>query len=286
MQRQDQGERRRYWTEQMDAAYQFMLAVQEHPVEECGEPAMLLPAAAASAGVTVLFSPLPHVLGLPRLFFLRRGLVDGFLAAAAEMNARGWALRVEDGYRSREMQKHIALRPEVFTAVLQKARWETGGAMPIVDLLRRRLAALIAMNPKVGTHCSASALDVSVVRLQDGTEIDRGASYLEISEKTPMLSPFVPAAAQANRREITVLMARHGFRTYPFEFWHYNKGDAYDEHLAHSGRPARYGPVDLDPGTGAVTAIADPMVPLNSDDEIRARLEEARRQHSPGGAEH
>ncbi len=270
----DQHERRRYWSEQMEAASRFMREVQAHPVEECGEPAIFLPAAAASAGVTVQFSTLPHVLGLPRRFFLRRDLLDDFLAAAAECNARGWALRIEDAYRSRQVQKHLALRREVFSAVLARTRWELGGALPPVDLLRRRLAAMIAMNPRVGTHCGASAIDVSVVSLRDGTEIDRGAPYLEISEKAPMGSPFVPAAAQANRREITALMARHGFRAYPFEFWHYNKGDAYDEYLAGSGRPARYGPVDLDPATGQVTAIPDPTLPLNTDDEISARIAE------------
>jgi zinc D-Ala-D-Ala dipeptidase len=125
---------------------------------------------------------------------------------------------------------------------------------------------------------------VSVVSLDDGAEIDRGAPYLEISEKTPMDSPFVSAAAQAHRRDITALMSRHGFRTYPFEFWHYNKGDAYDEHLAASGRPARYGPVDLDTGTGGVTAIEHPAAPLNSDDEIRTRLAQALRDARAGSA--
>jgi zinc D-Ala-D-Ala dipeptidase len=280
----DEHERRQYWSEQMEAAYRFMLAVQEHPVEECGEPAVSLPAAAASAGVTILFSGLPHVRGLPRLFFLRRALLDDFLAAAVEMNARGWALQVEDAYRSLEMQKYNALRPEVFPAILAKARWELGGEEPSLDLFRRRLAAVIAMNPKVGTHCSATAIDVSVVSLREGTEVDRGAPYLEISEKTPMGSPFVSPAAQANRREITAVMARHGFQTYPFEFWHYNKGDAYDRRLSGSEVPACYGPVDLDVRTGAVTAIADPTAPLNSDEEIRARIAEALRAGGAGYA--
>jgi hypothetical protein len=83
-----------------------------------------------------------------------------------------------------------------------------------------------------------------------------------------MGSPFVSAHAAANRESITALMARHGFCTYPFEFWHYNQGDAYDEHLAASGRPARYGPVDLDIATGAVRAIDDASAPLNSEAEI------------------
>lgn len=116
------------------------------------------------------------------------------------------------------------------------------------------------------------------MELDGGAEVDRGAPYLEISEKTPMDSPFVPDAARRNRAEITALMARYGFRTYPFEFWHYNKGDAYDEYLSGSGRPARYGPVDLDTVTGAVRPIADPLAPLNPEAEIAALVAETLRR--------
>jgi D-alanyl-D-alanine dipeptidase len=261
-------ERRLYWTQRMDEAYDFMLAIQSHPVAECGEPLSPLPEAVRAAGVNVLFSPLPHVRGLPRLFFLRTGLVQSFLAAAEEMNRRGWVLRIEDAYRTREMQKHNALRPEIFPMVLAKTRWELGGEFPSVDLLRRRLAALIAMSPRVGTHCCGSAVDVSVFALDESVEVDRGAPYLEVSEKTPMGSPFVSDQASRNRVEITEIMARHGFRTYPYEFWHYNKGDAYDEYLSKSGKPARYGAVDLELSTGTVTPITNPAAPLNSEEEI------------------
>ena len=47
-----------------------------------------------------------------------------------------------------------------------------------------------------------------------------------------MGSPFVSDRAAGNRQEITALMARHGFRPYPYEFWHYNQGDVYDAYLA------------------------------------------------------
>lgn len=278
-------ERRAYWKEQMDAAYDFMLNIQRSPIQECDEPLAPLGAAAEEAGVKIFFSDLPHARGLPRLFFLRRGLVEDFLGAAREMNDRGWVLKVEDGYRSRLMQKYNALRPEVFPFVLSMAKWELGGLTPPVDLVRRRLAAVIAMNPKVGTHCSGSAIDVSVFSLRDGTEKDRGAAYLEISEKTPMGSPFVTEQARRNRAEITEVMARHGFVTYPFEFWHYNKGDAYAEHLSGGRRPARYGPVDFDPATGTVTAIPDPTAPLNSEEEIAAMIEQAIRGSSAEGAQ-
>jgi hypothetical protein len=172
------------------------------------------------------------------------------------------------------MQKYNALRPEVFPLVLAKVRWELGGAIPSIDLFQRRLAALIAMNPRVGTHCSGSAIDVSVIDRSTGFEVDRGAPYLDISEKTPMSSPYVSAEARQNRVEITALMARCGFQTYRFEFWHYNAGDIYAAYLEKSGRPARYGPVDLDPSTGRVTPIEDAARPLNSPAEIEDRIRE------------
>lgn len=282
--RSSDDERRAYWKEQMDGAYDFMLEIQRYPIEECDEPLAPLREAADQAGVKVLFSELPHARGLPRMFLLREGLIADFLSAAREMNDRGWVLKVEDGYRSRLMQKYNALRPEVFPFVLSKVKWELGGRMPSLDLVRRRLAAMIAMNPKVGTHCSGSAIDVSVFTL-GGAEIDRGAPYLEISEKTPMGSPFVPEEARRNRAEITDLMGRHGFFTYHFEFWHYNKDDAYAEYLLGNRRPARYGPVDLDPATGAVTAIPDSTAPLNSEKEIGAMIEQAIREGRAEGAE-
>jgi zinc D-Ala-D-Ala dipeptidase len=263
----NENDRRAYWTRQLDDAYEFMLSIQAWPVEECGEPVASLAEAIERARVRVELSRLPHVKGLSRLHYLRVGLIDDFIAAAREMNDRGWMLKIEDAYRTREIQKHNALRPEVFPLVLERTRWELGGKEPPLDLIRRRLAALVAMNPKTGTHCSGSAIDVSVLTM-DGTEVDRGAPYLEISEKTPMGSPFIAESARRNRQEITAIMARHGFRTYHFEFWHYNKGDAYDEFLGGTGKPARYGPVDLDPATGAVTPIADPLLPLNSEEEI------------------
>jgi hypothetical protein len=96
-----------------------------------------------------------------------------------------------------------------------------------------------------------------------------------MSEKTPMDSPFVPPEAQRNRQEISALMQRHGFVAYPWEFWHYSSGDAYEQVLMKTGRPAIYGAVSFDPQTLQVTPLAQPEQPLNSFDEIRAEIDAA-----------
>jgi D-alanyl-D-alanine dipeptidase len=271
--RADDAARRASWTAQMDAAYRFMTSMLDYPVEECGEKLVALRDAAEEARVEVRFAAQKHVLGRDRLYYLREGQIKGFIGAAREMNQRGWVMLVEDGYRTAEIQKHLGMVPYVFDRVLQQVRWELDGQIPTPEFMRRRCTALVATIPKIGTHMSASAIDISVFLRDDpAQEVDRGGPYLEMSELTPMDSPFVSRRARENRVAITGIMRRHGFVEYPFEFWHYSGGDCYDQHLRDTGKPAIYGAIDWDPATDTVTPVSDPRRPLHSDDEIEREI--------------
>ena len=278
--RNDDDERRAYWAAKMEEAFAFMGHIRHYPVAECGEPVLPLVDAVAGAGVEVAFSERPHVQGLPRLYLLRAGLIDDFIDCAREMNERGWVLKVEDAFRTLAMQKHLARAPYTFDVVLERLLWECNGAHPPVDLVMRRVGALVAAAPKVGTHMSGSAIDISVLDRANGEEIDRGRPYLEMSELTPMDSPFISAVARANRAAITALMGRHGFVTYPWEFWHYNQGDAYDHFLNQTGQAARYGAVHVNLADGRVQTIEEPLTPLNSHAEIEGEMRAAMQRRS------
>jgi len=271
-QRDEEEARRDYWTEQMESAYGFMNKMLEYQVKECGECLISLPEAARAEGVTVQFSPTKLLGNHERLFYLRKGLVKDFIAAAREMNNRGWTLRMEDGFRSRAMQKDGALQEDVFDAILKKVIWEIKNKIPDSKLMLRRLTALVATYPKIGTHMSGSAIDMSVVRTDDLFEVERSGSYLELSELTPMTSPFISAAGKRNRTEITEIMQRHGFMAYPYEFWHYSNGDAYAEYLTDSGKPARYGAVDFNIASGNIIPIPNSKDPLHSMEDIEKYL--------------
>lgn len=272
----DDDARRKFWTQQLDEAHAFMQRMWTYPVNECGEAMVSLEDAANDAGAEVEFSDKPHVLGLPRLYYLRAGQIEGFISAAAAMNKRGWVMRVEDGYRTRQMQKHLARTPGVFDAILRSVIWELGGKTPSPEFFMKRSMTLVASMPKIGTHMSGSAIDISVLDRKTRKEIDRGKPYLEMSELTPMASPFISAAQRKNRRDITALMRKHGFIEYPYEFWHYNGGDAYYEVLTQSGKPARYGAIDWEgPGHSKVTPIPKPNEPLNSAAEIKKEIDAA-----------
>eukprot|EP01043_Picozoa_sp_COSAG02_P066415 COSAG02_NODE_10333_length_1966_cov_2.076058_2_plen_272_part_00 len=250
-----------------------------------------LPAAVAASGLDVAFSDLPHANGAERIYFMRRRLIPSFLEVAKEMNQRGWVLKVEDAYRTRDMQAALGRRPALFEAILAKVIWELQSSSDdcahgvtddrdpgeLARLLIRRVAALIAAAPKVGTHMSGSAVDISVLDAATREEIDRGAPYLELSELTPMDSPFISHQAATNRREITAIFARRGFSTYPYEFWHYNAGDAYQGLLQGTGShiAAQYGAVELDLGSGAVRAMTDTTAVLNSAETMRGLMDAA-----------
>jgi len=255
--------RRAYWKEQLELGYGMVEELMAYPVEECGEGFASIREAADAAGVEMLFSDTKIAGDLNRIFYLRESLVADVVSIGKAMNRRGWILKIEEGFRSLEMQGALVRKPSVFDSILQKCVWECGGEMPSTELVFRRAMVLVANLPKIGTHMSGSAIDISVFRRADGSEVERGGPYIEVSEKTPMRSPFITEQELHNRLEITEVMESRGFMHFPFEFWHYNKGDAGDHIL--NGKPgaARFGPVNWNPETNEVSAVANPLEPLN-----------------------
>jgi D-alanyl-D-alanine dipeptidase len=275
----DDAARRAYWTEQLELGYEVVQQLIAHPVEECGERFASLTDASEAANVEMLFSTSKIAGELDRIFVMRESLVPDVMTIAREMNERGWVLKIEDGFRTVEMQRQLGRKPAVFDQILKTCIWECGGQMPSTELVFRRAIVMVANIPKIGTHMSGSAIDISVFRRDDGTEVWRGYPYLEVSEHTPMRSPFVAPEFIANRLAITAMMEAHGFIHFPFEFWHFNKGDAGAQILTGRSEPARFGPVNWDPQTNEVTPVADPLAVLNPlpviEKEIAAAMERA-----------
>lgn len=269
---QQEESRRLYWAEQLELGYQLVEQIQAFPVAECGEAFGSLREAAVNASVEIRFSETKIAGNLDRVFYLRKSLLPDVIAIAREMEARGWILQIEDAYRSLPMQKQLGAKPEIFDAILKKCIWENGGQIPSVEMMFRRSCVLVANVPKVGTHMSGTAIDISVFRRDDGHEVWRGNRYLEMSERTPMRSPFVEPEALRNRLEITEIMEAHGFMHFPFEFWHFNKDDALGHILTGNSAAARFGPVHWDSVSNQVTAVEDADRPLRPFAEIEQEI--------------
>ena len=263
--------RRAYWAEQMEAGYELVQQILPFDVKECGEGLADIRAEAEESGVAMLFSDSKIVDDLERIFYIREGLVDDLIAVGRDMNERGWLLKIEDGYRTRDMQSRLGRKPEVFDSIVQKCEWEHGGTPP-PELVFRRALVLVANIPKAGTHMSASAIDISVFNRDGGDEVWRGGPYIEMSERTPMRSPFVSEEELKNRLDITAMMEARGFVHFPYEYWHFNKADAMGNVLSGLPAPARYGPVDWNPKTNQVTPYADKLGPLNPLEQMEQEI--------------
>lgn len=276
----DDNARRAYWAEQMEEGYAMVQKLIAFPVSECGEQFASLPDAASAANVEMQFSTTKIAGDLDRVFFMRDSLARDVMTIGREMNERGWILKIEEGFRTLEMQRQLVRKPSVFDSILKKCIWECGGAIPSAEFVFRRAIVMVANIPKIGTHMSGSAIDISVFHRDDGTEVWRGNPYLEISERTPMRSIFVEPEYIENRLAITAMMEKHGFIHFPQEFWHFNKGDAGAHILTDNPAPCRYGPVNWNPHTNEVTPVESPLTLLNPlsviEREIAAAMERAR----------
>ena len=283
--------RRAYWTEQMEQGYALVQKLIAFPVSECGERFASLPDAAAAANVELAFSTSKIAGELERVYFMRESLVQDVVTIGREMNERGWILKIEDCFRTLEMQRQLGRKPSVFDSILKKCIWELGGEIPTPEMMFRRAIVLTANMPKIGAHMSGSAIDISVLHLDDGTEVWRGYPYLEMSEHTPMRSLFVAPEHVATRLEITAMMERHGFMHFPFEFWHFDKDDAAMHLYTGNPTPCRFGPVNWNAQTNEVTPVEDPLALLNPlsviESEIAAALERVARtvsHHQPASS--
>ena len=272
------ADERTYWAKSMDAAWALMQRLLDYPLAECGERLVMLPSLAREAGVEIDFPPGKKRGQFERTYALRESLAAPLFRVAAAMRRRGWRLRLEDAYRPLAVQSQGATSDFVLSTVLAQTRWELGGAWPTAELLHRRLACWTAIVPKFANHTSGSAFDVTILDAASGEEIDRGGVYPEFTLRTPMDSPFVSPEARRHRQIANELFAAEGFHPYPFEFWHYSRGDVDAEWAAGSGRPGRYGPVHWHRETGEMRPEPDILRPLLTVAQVERWLEGADRK--------
>ncbi|MDP6495087.1 MAG: M15 family metallopeptidase, partial [Dehalococcoidia bacterium] len=195
---------RTYWTEQMEGAYGFMEELLAYPVQECGESLGCLCKQAREAGVEIVFAPDKKLGMLDRVFSVRESLVGKLLRVAESFLKRGWVLRIEDAYRTPKTQTRGACSEYVIRSVLAKVIWELDGGAPTAELVHRRLAVWTATTLKFANHTSGSAVDITVLR-RDGSMLDLGGAYPQLSHLTPMASPFVSSQVQRNRQRVCEL---------------------------------------------------------------------------------
>jgi D-alanyl-D-alanine dipeptidase len=248
-----------YWVRALDEAHAFMATTEQHPIADCLDPVVPIEPAARAAGVPLVCLTTPHPSGRPRDHRIRQANVEPLLAAAWAFADRGLTLVLEDSLRSPAAQAQTAASPavvETLAAILSAADPQVTDEQII-----HRLGAMVAATPATAGHVAGAAIDITV-RDADGRELDRGAPYLDLSARMPMASPYLTPGHKANRALITDVMTTHGFVAYPYEFWHYSRGDGLAATAIADSRPAIFGPVHV-ARDGITTPLPTPHEPFN-----------------------
>jgi len=127
--------------------------------------------------------------------FLHKDALAALVVAAELAGAQGLRLRVLDAYRP------------------SAAQWRLWAALP-----DPRFVA----DPRVGSmHTRGVAVDLTLCQA-DGTPLDMGTAFDEMTERSCHGNTDIPALAQRNRALLLDLMTIAGWDHHPYEWWHYN----------------------------------------------------------------
>jgi D-alanyl-D-alanine dipeptidase len=147
-------------------------------------------------------------------------------AALAEVQrdlaSQGLGLKAFDCYRPARAVAHFVRWARDTGDQARKAEF-----YPEVD--KRILFANGYISARSG-HSRGSTIDLTLVRLADGRELDMGTPFDFFGMQSGLRSRSITPAAQANRKILAGAMQRRGFRAYEKEWWHYTlRGEPYPD---------------------------------------------------------
>ena len=128
---------------------------------------------------------------------------------------KGYTLKIFDGYRPVKAVSFFqewAKKPETNPDIQ---------AIYYPNYTRRELFDLGYIATK-SSHSRGSAVDLSLVNLKTGKELDMGSEFDFFDERSHTASPLVTANQKHNRMLLKDLMETQGFKNFAQEWWHYS----------------------------------------------------------------
>ena len=139
------------------------------------------------------------------------------IAVSNEMNVQGYRLKVFDAYRPACAVRHFVLwgiedldqrmKPYFYPDLEKQALFKQG---------------YIASR---SSHCRGSAVDLTLLDMRTGKEVDMGSPFDLFSEVSHPDSRAVTDAQYENRMFLQAAMVRNGFQPLDCEWWHFSLKD-------------------------------------------------------------
>jgi D-alanyl-D-alanine dipeptidase len=131
--------------------------------------------------------------------YLRRAAAEKLRAAQKEFAPMGFGLKIYDGYRPLSVQRKM---------------WEVFPQPGYVA------------DPKKGSrHNRGAAVDVTLIRLSDGSELPMPTPYDDFTKRAHRDFTDLPEDVIRNRDLLERVLTKHGFVGLPTEWWHFDDKD-------------------------------------------------------------
>ncbi|MDR1229592.1 MAG: L,D-transpeptidase family protein [Azoarcus sp.] len=143
-------------------------------------------------------------------------------AAGKDLRGKGYGLKIFDAYRPEWAVRHFVRWAKDLTDAGNKASF-----YPDVDKARLFELGYIAGK---SAHSRGSAVDLTLVDLKSGQDVDMGSRFDFFGEISHHGSRLVTARQAANRNILRKAMEARGFRRLETEWWHYTlKNEPYPD---------------------------------------------------------
>ncbi len=134
-------------------------------------------------------------------------------AANESLAAQGLGLKVFDAYRPQQAVDHFVRWAADLSDKKTKAEYYP--RVPKNELFARGYIA-----EKSG-HTRGGTVDLTIVRLSGGGELDMGSPFDFFGEESAVDYPNITPEQRRNRGLLQKTMRAHGFKPYPQEWWHF-----------------------------------------------------------------
>ncbi len=141
---------------------------------------------------------------------------DAALALAKvqeELRTFGLGLKVFDAYRPQRAVDNFIRWAGVLNDTLNKSKFYP-------DVKKRNLFKEGYIATRSG-HSRGSTLDLTIIDLETGEELDMGSTYDFFGRESWVDYKQINTSQRANRMLLQTIMLKHGFRSYPKEWWHF-----------------------------------------------------------------
>jgi D-alanyl-D-alanine dipeptidase len=139
--------------------------------------------------------------------------VRALKSVSNEMNVRGYRLKVFDAYRPASAVKHFVLWGIEDTDIRMKPYF-----YPELEKQELFAKGYIA---KLSSHSRGSAIDLTLLDMKTGKELDMGSPFDLFSEESHPDYRGITEEQYGNRMLLQRVMVRNGFRPIDCEWWHF-----------------------------------------------------------------